>query len=248
LFIRKKEYEEANLNKKLLEHLESTIPLCDETFYFSDDATGITQRYKNIKKRFENKELLDQQVVRIKGLLDSQIPFSAYYAERLEWWKGQFDKKPEPHKLIITFTGVRCAELLEFDNMKTRDTVEREIRELMKNPMNSYEYGGKTYSVYHITTLEPVNGHPDPYTPEEIETWAKEQLEKEMRGWMVVKEGNPTLPTIWPYTVISWNEQEKLACKNAESILNYYCQNYGGQSKELLDEYKKRHNTDINPF
>jgi len=250
LFITKKKYEEANLNKKLLEHLESTRPLCNEAFYFIDDVAGITQRYKNIKKRFENKELLDRQVVRIKGLLDSQIPFSTYYAERLEWWKGQFDKKPEPHKLRIDWDGdweIICRDHLE--DLSLLLGMFKEIDFHGNIEFADDETGHKLLiPKAKVKSYTIIPGHPDPYTPSEVETWAKEQLEKEMQGWKVVKEEQKETDYKKKYNdyqdVLHAAHQNEL--RNAESIMNNFWQTYADRYKELLSKCVRRHDTNIN--
>ena len=248
MVIRKKKYEELEHNNKIFLALkEKNRPY----------ATALQERLGDTSQKE-----YDEIVNRYK---QETVSFSTYYVERLKWWKGQFDKKPEKHYIRFLF-DIDSFSTISFGNLEDARKFLDEISSISNLDCFIVDDMGCRFSKDKIIKMKIFEGHPDPYTPEEIETWAKEQLEKEMRGWMVVKEGNPALPTIWPYTVISQDELDKPAAKNAESIMNNFWQSYGdrykellskcvrrhdtniNQSKELLDEYKRRHDTDINPF
>ncbi|MFH1739430.1 MAG: hypothetical protein ABIH23_10525 [bacterium] len=116
---------------------------------------------------------------------EAMTPFPAYYQERLEYWKGRFDKGPTKHKLkVTTVAGEYCKE---FDDLASMEDQERFLEA-------EIEKGSKEFLVYpdivlidKIVSYTTERGHPDPYAPEEIESWAKEKVKEEMKGWRVMK-------------------------------------------------------------
>jgi hypothetical protein len=118
-------------------------------------------------------------------LKSNQVPFPAFCAERLEYWKGKHDnyKKPEPHKVFFTTNdGKTHAKLFN---------TKEEINEYYNRLKGSSEISiTDDYKLHYISIVSYVReyNHPDPYTPEEIESWAKERVEEEMKGWKVVRE------------------------------------------------------------
>ena len=123
-----------------------------------------------------------------KKFSDSKIPLSTYYTERLEWWKKQFDKEPENHKLRIDWND--NYEIIEKNNLHAIIHTLDEFKEQKDFvTFEDFETGQMiVIPVNQIQNYTVIPGHPDPYTSEEIEVWAKKQLEKEMQGWTVVKE------------------------------------------------------------
>ena len=135
------------------------------------------------------------------------ISISAYYAERLKWWKRQFNKKPEKHQLIIDMNNGSNNEVIEFENLSDAQDVLNGFREKM-NTINLKVFptniNGKVIGIAFVDLIYIIEGHPDPYTPEEIETWAKEQLEQEMQEWKVIKlDYTEPLPTPGIVTMIT---------------------------------------------
>ena len=114
-------------------------------------------------------------------------PFSDYYKERLEYWKGQFDKKPEPHCIKIWLVGGGWKETSSYDSFEAakaqRDAIVFELQE-----KGTTMVGDIVLMKDAVAGVDITEGHPSPYTPEEIESWAKERVEEEMKGWKVVDD------------------------------------------------------------
>jgi hypothetical protein len=123
--------------------------------------------------------------------LKKQIPFSDYYAERLEWWKKQFDKEPEPYRIRINTNNTpiwvehtsKAEQMEEFDLLLKTINAKQNVFTVINDDDRP-----ETILISSIVSIEQFEGHPEPYTDEEVTVWAKEQLEKEMQGWKVVRE------------------------------------------------------------
>ncbi len=114
-------------------------------------------------------------------------PFPDYYKERLEYWKGKFDKKPKPYRVMLR---VADSDYEQSEDFKTFDDALARCNDVRAHIDNSdtFMFADKNWNPTHIVCCYAVSGHPSPYTPEEIEAWAKEKVEEEMKGWKVVKE------------------------------------------------------------
>lgn len=153
------------------------------------------------------------------SLIKNQIPFSTYYAERLEYWKGKFDKKPDKSCIIILFKDKTIKVIDYNDTEKMDEDYENIEKDLSVFEIQSIRCNGFATSKELVKAAQKCPAvHPVPYTPEEIKAWAREQLEKEMQGWKVVKEENAEQgwpwkeicdpPIIGSYTATSQNEQD----------------------------------------
>jgi len=147
------------------------------------------------------------------SLIENQIPFSAYYAERLEHWKGKFDKIPLKHYVTLSYKESSITKVLSmrFNTIEEATDKFNEWNRFRIADAGIKEYftdGSETpgltivVAAKNVETIKLEPGHPDPYTPEEIEAWAKEQLEKEMQGWKVVKAENAEQG--WPWKVVEF--------------------------------------------
>jgi hypothetical protein len=160
-----------------------------------------------------NQRLIDEQ--------DKYISFSTYYAERLEWWKKQFDKEPEPHRTRINTNDIpiwvnynnRSEQIEEFDLLLKAVNINQPAFTITNDDGRN-----ETILISAIVSIEQFDGHPEPYSDSEIESWAKEQLEIEMKNWKVVKE-----PPITAMEVVI-KEQSKF---NAELRRQYLFQAFG---------------------
>lgn len=170
-----------------------------------------------------NKKLIDDQATKIKGLLDSQVPFSTYYAERLEWWKKQFDKEPE--KCHIKY------ELQTGEIIKQYFDSPRAMREEFEEENQQIAIGDTILFRQFIVKQTPISGHPSPYNDDEITVWAKEQLDEEMQGWKVVKEEKT-----WTWPIYGKSPLAEMA-DLFQSVF----------TRKMAAEYKQRHGilTDI---
>jgi hypothetical protein len=124
---------------------------------------------------------------RYKEMQKNLASFSTHYAERLEWWKGQFDKETKPHIARFVLKNqireIKFKSDAEFEDNK-------HIYAVALGPGNGTTFwiDGLLVPRESIISIDFIQGHPEPYTNEEITAWAKEQLEKEMKEWKVVKE------------------------------------------------------------
>jgi hypothetical protein len=230
LFIRKKKYEELEHNNKIFLALkEKNRPY----------ATALQERLGDTSQKE-----YDEIVNRYK---QETVSFSTYYVERLKWWKGQFDKKPEKHYIRFLF-DIDSFSTISFGNLEDARKFLDEISSISNLDCFIVDDMGCRFSKDKIIKMKIFEGHPDPYTPEEIETWAKEQLEKEMRGWKVVKEEQKETDYKKKYNdyqdVLHAAHQNEL--RNAESIMNNFWQTYADRYKELLSKCVRRHDTNIN--
>jgi hypothetical protein len=143
------------------------------------------------KKELERLKQLEQSFIkcmrrnsgedcRYKEMQKNLVSLSDYYAERLEWWKGRFHKDPKPYQVLVN------GEIVEFNE---RPEAESFIMDIEKSKDSDFiEVNERLIRRESINQVKLVLGHPDPYTDSEIESWVKEQLEQEMKGWRVVKE------------------------------------------------------------
>lgn len=138
-----------------------------------------------LEKKYQDGIRKGQEVERGKHIL-----FSDYYRERLEYWKGRFDEieKPKKHRLHLWQQGGGCY-IEVFDDLeeakKRRDDLRNQLESTSMSILFDDQMVLKT-NIRHLSDVE--EGHPFPYTPEEIEAWAKERVEEEIRTrWMVVK-------------------------------------------------------------
>jgi hypothetical protein len=150
------------------------------------------------KKELERLKQLEQSFIkcmrrnsgedcRYKEMQKNLVSLSDYYAERLEWWKGRFGKKPTRHEISLYMIEGDC--LKEFwSDTELWQLRYQEIKSAIETDNTIGFDENKTVIVKNIKYVHTLKGHPDPYTDSEIESWAKEQLEQEMKGCRVVKE------------------------------------------------------------
>jgi hypothetical protein len=210
VFIRKEEYEKFQQGQELLQALKDKKRPHIEYGFFSNDS----------RQQDEYDEL-------VASFQPETKPFSDYYAERLEWWKKQFDKEPEKHKLVIELKGEE--EIIEFDSLSDANDVLNGFREKMNNPNYKVfpsNVNGKVIAIDYVEQIFVVEGHPDPYTEDEIYWWAKEQLDKEMQNWKVIKE-EPTTAT----EIVTRMTAENLERHLKSELLNLYFSKEGSLCK-----------------
>lgn len=171
MWIKKEKFEKMQRDSQLLQALENqNRPWLKYGVFYTDNS--LLKRYDEIVQSFQ----------------PEMISFKDYYAERLEWWKKRFDKKPENHKLRIGWND--DFKIIEKNNM---EAIEQTLNWFKKQKdfieIEDFETNRKVViPVNQIQDYAVIPGHPEPYSEEEIEAWAKEQLEKEMQRWKVVKE------------------------------------------------------------
>jgi hypothetical protein len=171
-----------NSNKqrlKYIKELESYKELMDylkKGEYDYDSKLGLAKEFNQIKDKLQKET----------------IPFSTYYAERLEWWEKKFDKKPERHGIIVKLiNGTKIKRYINGNLVEaTNDyvTLCNEIKQLGTLTIEDKNYG--TIMKEAILSIDIFEGHPESYSDSEIEQWAKEQLDKEVQNWRVVKEND----------------------------------------------------------
>jgi hypothetical protein len=131
----------------------------------------------------------------IKNMESNQISFADYYEEQVNYWIGEFSEKPTKHKLIVvkkvsaTVAGGSRAIHFEYDDIEQAEKDFALLQEQMMERADVLSIEGKF--VINANDVESIffekSEHPQPYTDEEIEAWAKEKVNEEMKGWKVVK-------------------------------------------------------------
>ncbi len=124
---------------------------------------------------------------RAEEMEERLVPFPAYYQERLEYWKGRFDKKPEPYQVILRIVSSDYVQFEEFDTFDDALARCNDVRANIDNH-TTFMFADKNWNPSNVVCCHVVSGHPAPYTPAEIEAWAKEKVEAEMKDWRVAKE------------------------------------------------------------
>jgi hypothetical protein len=115
--------------------------------------------------------------------------FAVYYQERLEYWKekAKDELRPEPYRIVIFLTN-RTQRCREFPDKAAHDAAFSKWTDPKSGAIVLDD--GESIERHAVVSIVPDDGdgHPSPYTPAEIEAWAKEKVEVEMQGWRVVKE------------------------------------------------------------
>jgi hypothetical protein len=164
MWIGKEEYNKLLHDSNLLKRLK--IQLKPSSI---GNSFGVTiDEYEKIIKKFQ--------------------PETTSYAERFEYWKKHFDKKPEMHKLRIDWEnnyefieGLQLCYLAEeLEKLKAQkefiEILDKETEQIIHVPVNK------------VISYTIIPGHPEPYTNDEINAWVKEQLDNEMKDWKIIKE------------------------------------------------------------
>jgi hypothetical protein len=117
---------------------------------------------------------------------DTLKPFPGLYAERMEYWKGRAKKElePGPYRIVVFLVnGTQRRE--EFMDKADHDAAFAQWTDQDAKTIGLSE--GEVIQRSAVVSVVPDDGegHPDPYTPAEIEAWAKEKVEEEMKGWRV---------------------------------------------------------------
>lgn len=180
------------------------------------------------KKRLQDREKMWQENCdywqhEYNKVIGAQIPFPALCVERLERWKERHDdmRKPEKHKIEICLIDNRI-KWIKHNDWEEICKIYLEVRENKKKEVSFYITSEESVMYDKVVSINLLKGHPDPYTPEEIESWAKEQLEKEMQEWKVVKEEPRSATEI---VIRQRAAEDAEAAKNAMILLNYYQNN-----------------------
>jgi len=147
-----------------------------------------------ISKLEQGKELGRQE--ESKEWLKRLIPFPDYYKERLEYWKKRVGEelKSSEHRIILILAQPSPYPFAADRTLEERGCIsplaaQQQIADL-KNELDkghAITFAGQTIGNKYVIRIEFVEGHPDPYTPEEIEVRVKEGIETEMQGWKVVR-------------------------------------------------------------
>jgi hypothetical protein len=135
------------------------------------------------------------QIRELEGRSDNSVPFLDYYEERVNYWIGEFSEKPIKHKLIVvkkvsaTAAGGSRTIRFEYDDIEQAEKDFTLLQEQMMERADVLSIEGKF--VINANDVESIffekSEHPQPYTDEEIEAWAKEKVNEEMKVWKVVK-------------------------------------------------------------
>jgi hypothetical protein len=191
LFIRKEDYNELqNILLKHVEQANNDVRIISKLQSERDKEINKNKEYQKYiaQLQSERDKLKNQKAYPVNT--EKKVKFFTYYAERLEWWKKKFDKKPEPHKLRIDYEG--DYEFVIKDNM---EDIEKTLLEFTEAKdfieIMDCETGQEIYvPVNKVSSYTVIPGHPNKYSDSEIEQWAKEQLDKEVQNWRVVKEND----------------------------------------------------------
>jgi hypothetical protein len=119
------------------------------------------------------------------------VSFAVYYQERLEYWKekAKDELRPEPYRIVIFLTN-RTQRCREFPDKAAHDAAFSKWTDPKSGAIVLDD--GESIERHAVVSIVPDDGdgHPSPYTPAEIEAWAKEKVEEEMKGWRVVEENS----------------------------------------------------------
>ena len=151
MWIKKEKFEKMQRDSQLLQALENqNRPWLKYGVFYTDNS--LLKRYDEIVQSFQ----------------PEMISFKDYYAERLEWWKKRFDKKPENHKLRIGWND--DFKIIEKNNM---EAIEQTLNWFKKQKdfieIEDFETNRKVViPVNQIQDYAVIPGHPEPIVKKKL--------------------------------------------------------------------------------
>jgi hypothetical protein len=124
-----------------------------------------------------------------------QALYPAAYADRLAYYRRGFYKRPTPHRVIVV--GVEKALVEDFADLMDANR-RRDQLKFALDEGHAITVNGEVIGNHFVARVYVEEGHPAVYTAEEIEAWAKEKVEAEMKRWKVVVPPSDDYSQGWP--------------------------------------------------